>query len=109
MAKNLRRILLFIFDIKLINAPLNKNIRADMGLNICEEYVDGKIEFAWTLEEIGDLSIYSGLTEIDARNYQLNEHETSEKGKNYSSLQMTCNNQITFNLIDYTNKINQSK
>lgn len=98
-----------IFDIKLINAPLNKNIRADMGLNICEEYVDGKIEFAWTLEEIGDLSIYSGLTEIDASNYQLNEHETIEKGKNYSSLQMTCNNQITFNLIDYTNKINQFK
>ena len=98
-----------IFDIKLINAPLNKNIRADIGLNICEEYVDGKIEFTWTLEEIGDLSIYSGITEIDASNYQLNEHETIEKGKNYSSLQMTCNNQITFNLIDYTNKINQSK
>ena len=98
-----------IFDIKLINAPLNKNIRADIGLNICEEYVDGKIEFAWTLEEIGDLSIYSGLTEIDASNYQLNEHGTIEKGKNYSSLQMTCNNQIAFNLIDYTNKINQSK
>ena len=77
-----------IFDIKLINAPLNKNIRADIGLNICEEYVDGKIEFAWTLEEIGDLSIYSGLTEIDASNYQLNEHETIEKGKNYSSLQI---------------------
>ena len=100
-----------IFDIKLINAPLNnsKNIRADMGLNVCEEYINGKIAFTWTLEEIGDLSIYSGLTEIDAGNYQLNDHETIEKGKNYSSLQMTCNNQIAFNLIDYTNKINQSK
>ena len=100
-----------IFDIKLINAPLNnsKNIRADMGLNVCEEYINGKIAFTWTLEEIGDLSIYSGLTEIDAGNYQLNDHETIEKGKNYTSLQMTCNNQIAFNLIDYTNKINQSK
>ena len=100
-----------IFDIKLTNAPLNnsKNIRADMGLNVCEEYINGKIAFTWTLEEIGDLSIYSGLTEIDAGNYQLNDHETIEKGKNYSSLQMTCNNQIAFNLIDYTNKINQSK
>lgn len=100
-----------IFDIKLINAPLNnsKNIKADMGLNICEEYINGKIAFTWTLEEIGDLSIYSGLTVIDASNYQLNEHETIEKGKNYSSLQMTCNNQIAFDLTDYTNKINQSK
>ena len=98
-----------IFDIKLINAPLNKNMRADIGLNICEEYINGKIEFTWTLEEIGDLSIYPGLTEIDATNYQLDEQDTIEKGKNYSTLQMTCNNQIAFNLTDYTNKINQSK
>ena len=98
-----------IFDIKLINAPLNKNMRADIGLNICEEYINGKIEFTWTLEEIGDLSSYSGLTEIDATNYQLDEQNTIEKGKNYSTLQMTCNNQIAFNLTDYTNKINQSK
>ena len=55
------------------------------------------------------LSIYSGLTVIDASNYQLNDHETIEKGKNYTSLQMTFNNQIAFNLTDYTNKINQSK
>ena len=80
-----------------------------MGLNVCEEYINGKIAFTWTLEEIGDLSIYSGLTVIDASNYQLNDRETIEKGKNYTSLQMTFNNQIAFNLIDYTNKINQSK
>jgi hypothetical protein len=96
-----------IFDIKLIHAPLNKNIRADLGLNICEEYVNGKIEFTWTLEEIGDLSIYSGLTEIDASNYQLNDHEALEKGKNYTSLLMTINHQTAFDLTHYTNKINK--
>jgi hypothetical protein len=100
-----------IFDIKLINAPLSssKNIRADIGLNICEEYTNGKIEFSWTLEEIGDLSIYSGLTEIDAGNYELNNDYSIEKGKNYTSLQMTLNKQVAFNLTDYTNKINQTK
>ena len=100
-----------IFDIKLINAPLNsnKNIRADIGLNICEEYINGKIEFSWTLEEIGDLSIYSGLTEIHAGNYELNNDYSIEKGKNYTSLQMTLNKQVAFNLTDYTNKINQTK
>lgn len=100
-----------IFDIKLINAPLNtsNNVRADIGLNISEEYINGKIEFSWTLEEIGDLSIYSGLTEIDASNYQLNDHNFIEKGKNYTTLQMNFNKQIVFNLTDYTHKINQIK
>lgn len=96
-----------IFDIKLINAPLNKNIRADIGLNICEEYVSGKIEFTWTLEEIGDLSIYSGLTEIDASDYLLAAPAFIEKGKNYTSLKMIFNQQTVFDLTDYTNKINK--
>jgi len=81
-----------IFDIKLLNAPIglkDKTIRADLGLNICEEYINGQIAFTWTLEEIGDLSIYSGLTEIDASDYQLSDQQYLEKGKNYTSLQMT--------------------
>ena len=99
-----------IFDIKLINAPLRKNdtnIRADIGLNIYEEYIDGKINFMWTLEEIGDLSIYSGLTEIDANDYQLNLPIFLEKGKNYTSIEMTLDLQTIFDLTDYTNKINK--
>ena len=60
-----------------------------------------------TLEEIGDLSIYSGLTEIDASDYQLSELQYLEKGKNYTSLQMTMNNQTAFDLTHYTNKINK--
>lgn len=99
-----------IFDIKLLNAPLRKNdisIRADIGLNISEEYIDGKIAFMWTLEEIGDLGIYSGLTEIDASDYQLSDLQYLEKGKNYTSLKMTFDQQTVFDLTDYTNKINK--
>jgi len=99
-----------IFDIKLLNAPLRKNdtnIRADIGLNIYEEYIDGKINFVWILEEIGDLSIYSGLTEIDAGNYQISVPIFLEKGKNYTSIKMTLGQQTIFDLTDYTNKINK--
>jgi hypothetical protein len=99
-----------IFDIKLLNAPLRKNdisIRADIGLNISEEYIDGKIAFMWTLEEIGDLGIYSGLTEIDASDYQLSDLQYLEKGKNYTSLKMTFDQQTVFDLTYYTNKINK--
>ena len=99
-----------IFDIKLLNAPLRKNdtnIRADIGLNIYEEYIDGKINFVWILEEIGDLSIYSGLTEIDAGTYQISVPIFLEKGKNYTSIKMTLGQQTIFDLTDYTNKINK--
>jgi Zinc carboxypeptidase len=99
-----------IFDIKLLNAPLRKNdinVRSDIGLNICEEYANGKITFMWTLEEIGDLNFYTGLTEIDASNYQLSEPAFFEKGKNYTSLRMTNNGGFVFDLTHYTNKINK--
>jgi len=99
-----------IFDIKLLNAPLRKKdvaIRADLGLNIREEYINGKIVFSWTLEEIGDLSAYSGLTEIDASEYQLIEPEFLEKEKNYSSIRMKLGDQPTFDLTNYTHKINK--
>jgi hypothetical protein len=99
-----------IFDIKLINAPIDnkeKAVRADIGLNIFEEYINGEIIFTWTLEEIGDLSIYSGLTEIDASDYQLGDLLYLEKGKNYTSLLMTINHQTAFDLTHYTNKINK--
>jgi hypothetical protein len=99
-----------IFDIKLLNAPIDnkeKTMRADIGLNICEEYINGQITFTWTLEEIGDLSIYTGLTEIDASDYQLGDLQYLEKGKNYTSLQMTINHQTAFDLTHYTNKINK--
>ena len=61
----------------------------------------------WTLEEIGDLSIYSGLTEIDANDYQLSLPIFLEKGKNYTSIEMTLDFQTIFDLTDYTNKINK--
>jgi hypothetical protein len=65
------------------------------------------ITFTWTLEEIGDLSIYTGLTEIDASDYQLGDLQYLEKGKNYTSLLMTINHQTAFDLTHYTNKINK--
>lgn len=98
-----------IFDIKLINAPLsreNKMARADIGLNIVEEFVNDEITFQWTIEEIGDLQIFSGLTEINASNFELIENEILIKGKNYASLKMRLDNDVSFDLSDYTIKIN---
>ena len=99
-----------IFDIKLTNAPLskeNKMARADIGLNIVEEFMDGKIHYAWTIEEIGDLQFFHGLTEMDASNYELYDHINLKKGEPYSSMQMNEKGKIVFNLIEYTNKINK--
>ena len=99
-----------IFDIKLICAPLSKEntfARADIGLNIVEEFIDGKITFSWTIEEIGDLQIFHGLTEIDASNYELYDHQILKKGDSYSTIQMNKEGKKAFNLIDYTNKINK--
>jgi hypothetical protein len=98
-----------IFDIKLVNAPLNqenKFARADLGMNIKEEFINGKIEFTWTIEEIGDLQIFSGLTEIDASNYELYDQKNLIKGETYTSIKMNEGGKKTFDLIEYTNKIN---
>ena len=98
------------FDIKLINAPLSKEnelARADIGINIVEEFIQGKINYTWTIEEIGDLQIFHGLTEIDASDFELCEQKILEKGENYSSIKMIKNQKMEFDLIEYTNKINK--
>lgn len=99
-----------IFDIKLTNAPLskeNKLARADIGLNIVEEFIHGKINYTWTIEEIGDLQIFNGLTEINASHFELCNHKILKKGENYDAIKMAKDEKLEFNLIEYTNKINK--
>jgi hypothetical protein len=99
-----------IFDIKLINAPLSKTnnlARADVGINIVEEFADGKINFTWMIEEIGDLTMYHGLNEIEASTYELLDYEFLKKDEQYSSLRMIENHQVAFDLLTYSNKINK--
>ena len=58
-----------IFDIKLIQAPLEPSgkIRADIGINL-KETASGKtgITYTWTIEEIGDLNYMFALNEFNA-------------------------------------------
>jgi hypothetical protein len=61
-----------IFDIKLIQAPLESSgtIRADIGINL-QETPDGKtdINYSWTVEEIGDLHHMYALTTLNAQDW----------------------------------------
>jgi hypothetical protein len=83
-----------IFDIKLIQAPLESSgtIRGDIGINL-QETPDGKtdINYSWTVEEIGDLHHMYALTTLNAQdwdfvqgvklNHELNELLYQKDGK----------------------------
>ncbi len=97
-----------IVDIKLKNAPLNKDktIRADIAINLKESIdLQGEISYAWIIEDIGDMSIYHGLTEIDASSFELESEETIEKEKIYTQLRFQQEEKIVFQLSDFTAKI----
>ncbi|MHA8101283.1 M14 family zinc carboxypeptidase [Aquirufa nivalisilvae] len=99
-----------IFDILIKNAPLNQEEpihRADIGLNIQETaQEDGSIEYAWIIEDIGDLSPWFGLTEIDGEALHLHSEKMLKKKGVYHQLVLTKNNQVAFDLHSYTLKIN---
>lgn len=97
-----------IVDIKLKNAPLNKDksIHADIAINLKESIdLQGEISYAWIIEDIGDMSIYHGLTEIDASSFELESEQSIEKEKIYTQLRFRQGEKIVFQLSDYTAKI----
>lgn len=97
-----------IVDIKLKNAPLykDKSIRADIAINLKESIdLQGEISYAWIIEDIGDMSIYHGLTEIDASSFELESEQSIEKEKIYTQLRFLQGEKIIFQLSDYTAKI----
>ena len=97
-----------IVDIKLKNAPLNtdQSVRADIAINLKEQIDEqGDISYCWIIEDIGDMSIYHGLTEIDATTFELAKNQVIEKEKTYTQLQFIQGEKIAFQLSDFTNKI----
>jgi hypothetical protein len=97
-----------IVDIKLKNAPLkiNQSIRADIAINLKEQIgEEGEITYSWIIEDIGDMSIYHGLTEIDASTFELINNHAIEKEVTYTQLQFKQGEKIAFQLSDFTNKI----
>lgn len=99
-----------IFDILIKKAPLNQDepiYRADIGLNIQENArEDGSIQFSWIIEDLGDLSPWYGLTEINGEELHLHSEKMLKKEGVYHQLILTKNNQIAFDLSTYTQKIN---
>jgi hypothetical protein len=51
------------------------------------------------------MSIYNGLTEIDASSFELESQETIEKEKIYTQLRFQQEEKIVFQLSDFTAKI----
>ena len=97
-----------IVDIKLKNAPLasGKNQRADIAINL-KEYIDeeGEIAYAWIIEDLGDMSVYHGLQEIDASTFEYASQEAIKKEGVYAQLLFHQGKKIAFQLSDYTHKI----
>ncbi len=96
-----------IFDIKLINAPLDSegNIRADIGLNLVEKPEENStITYAWKVEEIGDLAYMHALNLIDASQFTTTTSLTL--GEEISTLTYLVNEELTFDLHNFTAKIN---
>lgn len=98
-----------IGDIKINRAPLTPdgNLRADLMFNLKETLKDGEIQFSWILEEIGDLSHLSGLTEINGENLTFNSVQKLELGKEYHNFYLKENESNIFNLSDFTQKLNK--
>jgi hypothetical protein len=95
-----------IFDIKLLNAPLEPTgkIRADIGINL-KETANGKneIHYSWTIEEIGNLSYMHALNTQDASEFEF--VQAINLGEEISELIFTKGGQTTFDLRTFTAKI----
>ncbi|MEY3854794.1 MAG: hypothetical protein RIS68_808, partial [Bacteroidota bacterium] len=80
--------------------------RADIAINLKEQIDEhGEIAYSWIIEDLGDMSIYHGLTEIDATTFELVKGQKIEKEKIYTQLQFQEGENIVFQLSDYTAKI----
>lgn len=96
-----------IFDIKLNKAPLDPlgTVRADIGINLVEKAKgEGEISYTWCIEEIGDLAYMHALKDINAAEFVANRQLSL--GEELTELTFTKDGQISFDLRNFTAKIN---
>jgi hypothetical protein len=95
-----------IVDIKITDAPLSSSVRADVLFNLVETpMTDGNIHYSWVVENIGDMSPFYGLTEIDGKDLHLSPDSSIALGENYTELVLLKDGKPSFKLSDYTHKI----
>ena len=95
-----------IVDIKITDAPLSSTVRADVLFNLVETpMTDGNIHYSWVVENIGDMSPFYGLTEIDGKDLHLSPDSSISLGENYTELVLLKGGKPSFKLSDYTHKI----
>jgi hypothetical protein len=95
-----------IVDIKITNAPISATVRADVLFNLVEApMTDGTIHYSWVVENIGDMSPFHGLTEIDGKDVHLSPDTCIALGENYTELVLLKDGKPSFKLSDYTHKI----
>ena len=95
-----------IVDIKITDAPLSATVRADVLFNLVETpMTDGNIHYSWVVENIGDMSPFYGLTEIDGKDLHLSPDSSINLGENYTELVLLKGGIPSFKLSDYTHKI----
>ena len=95
-----------IVDIKITDAPLSKSVRADVLFNLVETpMTDGNIHYSWVVENIGDMSPFYGLTEINGKDLHLSPDYSISLGENYTELVLLKDGKPSFKLSDYTHKI----
>jgi hypothetical protein len=95
-----------IVDIKITDAPLSSTGRADVLFNLVETpMTDGNIHYSWVVENIGDMSPFYGLTEIDGKDLHLSPDSSISIGENYTELVLLKAGKPSFKLSDYTHKI----
>ena len=95
-----------IVDIKITDAPLSTTVRADVLFNLVETpMTDGNIHYSWVVENIGDMSPFYGLTEIDGKDLHLSPDSSITLGENYTELVLLKDGKTGFKLSDYTHKI----
>jgi hypothetical protein len=66
---------------------------------------DGNIHYSWVVENIGDMSPFYGLTEIDGKDLHLSPDYSISLGENYTELVLLKDGKPSFKLSDYTHKI----
>lgn len=97
-------------DIKITQAPITADgtIRSDLLFNIKETAIgETDIKYTWILEDIGDMSHYHSLTEINGSKLSLFDGFMVEKEKEYEEFILVQRKKIVFKLSDFTNKINK--